>query len=430
MTDPSILTATEAARRLRDGNLTATALMEALLDRARAREPVLRAFVHLDPDAALAGARAADARAASGAPLGPLHGLPLGVKDVLDAAGMPAAYGSPIWAGHVPRADSAAVALARAAGAVVMGKTVTTEFATRQPGPTTHPANPAHTPGGSSSGSAAGVAAGLFPLAFGTQTAGSIIRPAAFCGIAGYMPTHGSIHRAGMKVMSESLDTIGALARTVADCALLVGALTGRELGDPGAWPDRPPRLLLCLGPHASLAAPETLALMERAERAARGAGAVVTRGEMPPAIAAAAEAHPVVMNGEIAQALAWELENHRDRLSPVLLEKTDAARALPARALDEAREVLAAARAAFPGAIADCDAVLTPSAPGEAPEGLGWTGDPGFNLLWTALHAPAVTVPAGTGPRGLPLGVQLVAAPGRDREALRWAEWVRQAMG
>lgn len=427
MTD---LTAAETARRLRAGTLTATAVMEACLDRARTREPVLRAFAQLDAEAALAAARATDARAASGAPLAPLHGLPLGVKDVLDAAGLPSGYGSPIWAGYVPRADSAAVALARAAGAVVMGKTVTTEFATRDPGPTTNPANPAHTPGGSSSGSAAGVAAGLFPLAYGTQTAGSILRPAAFCGIVGFMPTHGSIHRAGMKVMSESLDTIGALARTVEDCALLIGAVTGRDLGDPTARPDRAPRLLLALGPHAAQAAPETMALMERAERAAISAGATVTRGELPPVVTAAAEVHPTVMNMESAQALAWELAHHRDRISAVLLEKLEPARAMPARALEEARAIFAAAQAAFPAAIAEYDAVLTPSAPGEAPEGLGWTGDPAFNLLWTALHAPAVSVPAGTGPRGLPLGVQIVAAPGRDREALRWAEWMRQALG
>ena len=429
MTDPSLLTATEAARRLRTGLLTATAVMEACLERARAGEPALHAFTHLNPGAALAEARAADARAAAGAPLGPLHGLPLGVKDVLDVAGMPCAYGSPIWAGHVPRADAACVALARTAGAVVMGKTVTTEFATRHPGPTTHPLNPAHTPGGSSSGSAAGVAAGFFPLAFGTQTAGSVIRPAAFCGIVGFMPTHGSIHRAGMKVMSESLDTIGALARSVADAALLIGAVSGRDLGNPEAKPARAPRLLLCLGLHAGQAAPETLALMERAAEAAARAGAEVTRGELPPVVTAAAGAHPVVMNGESAQALAWELAHHRGQISQALLEKLEPARALGARTLEEARATFAAARAAFPGAMAGYDAILTPAAPGEAPEGLGWTGDPAFNLLWTALHAPAVSVPAGQGPHGLPLGVQLVAAPGRDRDALCWAEWMRQAL-
>jgi len=428
MTDLTSLSATELARRLRAGQVSATAVMEAHLEAARAREPSLRAFAHLDERAALEGARAADRRLASGAGAGALHGLPLGVKDVLDVAGMPSGYGSPIWEGFVPRADSAAVALTRAAGAVVIGKTVTTEFATRRPGPTTNPVNPAHTPGGSSSGSAAGVAAGLFPLAFGTQTAGSVLRPAAFCGVVGYMPTHGAIHRAGMKVMSESLDTIGVLARTVADCALLVGAMTRAELGDPETRPERAPRLLLCLGDVAQ-AAPETLALMERAAEAASRAGARVTRGEMPAVVTAAATAHPTVMHMESAQALAWELAHHRAQLSEVLREKLEPAAAMPAGALASAREAFAQAQAAFPGVIAEYDAVLTPAAPGEAPEGLGWTGDPVFNLLWTALHAPAVSVPAGLGPRGLPLGVQIVAAPGRDRDALRWAEWMRHAM-
>ncbi|MFC0384732.1 amidase [Muricoccus vinaceus] len=428
MTDLFRLSASVLARRMRAGEVSAVAVMEAHLDAIRAREPSLRAFAHLDEAAALEGARAADRHLARGGAAGPLHGLPLGVKDVLDVAGMPSGYGSPIWEGFVPRADSAAVALARAAGAVVIGKTVTTEFATRRPGPTANPVNPAHTPGGSSSGSAAGVAAGFFPLAFGTQTAGSVLRPAAFCGVVGYMPSHGAIHRAGMKVMSETLDTIGALARTVADCALLVGAMTRAEPGDPAARPDRAPRLLLCLG-DAAQAAPETLALMERAAEAAGRAGATVTRGEMPAAVTAAAAAHPVVMNMESAQALAWELAHHREAVSDVLREKLEPAAAMPASALAAARTAFAAARAAFPGVIADFDAVLTPAAPGEAPAGLEWTGDPVFNLLWTALGAPAVSVPAGLGPRGLPLGVQIVAAPGRDRDALLWAEWMRQVL-
>ena len=218
--DLADLTATAARARIQAGQLTPAELMEACLARVAEREPVLRALAYLDP--ALARASAAAARP------GPLHGLPLGVKDVLDTADMPAEYNSPIWRGNRPRADAAAVAWARAAGAAVLGKTVTTEFATRFPGPTANPHNPAHTPGGSSSGSAAGVAAGYFPFAYGTQTAGSVIRPAAYCGIVGYKPSYGTIERHGMKLMSFSLDTVGVLARTVADCALLVGAVRAR----------------------------------------------------------------------------------------------------------------------------------------------------------------------------------------------------------
>ena len=229
MSDPADLSATEARSRIRAGTLRADDLLEGCLARIAAREPALRAFVHHDPVAVRAAVRAA--------PAGLLHGIPVGIKDVLDTYDMPSEYGSSIWAGHRPRADAAAVAWMRAAGGVAVGKTVTTEFATRKPGPTSNPHNPMHTPGGSSSGSAAGVAAGFFPLAFGTQTAGSIIRPAAYCGVVGYKPSFGLISRVGMKVMASGLDTVGMFARTAADCALLTQAVTGRDLGDPAENP-------------------------------------------------------------------------------------------------------------------------------------------------------------------------------------------------
>ncbi|WP_270933104.1 amidase [Falsiroseomonas oryzae] len=425
MTDLADLTATTLLRCIQAGEISAAEVMEACLDRIAAREPALRAFAHLDADAARRSARAADAAPAGGR----LRGLPLAVKDILDVAGMPTGNNSPIWEGWRPRADAACVALARGEGAVMIGKTVTTEFATRQPGPTANPHNPAFTPGGSSSGSAAGVAAGFFPLAFGTQTAGSILRPAAYCGVVGYMPTHGLIHRAGMKVMSEELDTIGAIARSVADCALLVSAVAGIDLGDPERRAGRAPRLLLCLGPAAQMAQPETLALMERAASAARRAGAEVVAREMPPEVAAAHAAHPIVMNGEGSQALAWELANHSEQLSDVLRTRLLEARARPAEVLAAARAAFRTARAAFPAVIEGFDAILTPSTAGEPPEGLGWTGDPAFNSLWTALHLPCVTVPAGTGPRGLPLGAQLVGPHGGDRALLGWAEWLRSVL-
>jgi Asp-tRNA(Asn)/Glu-tRNA(Gln) amidotransferase A subunit family amidase len=425
MADEQQLTATEAGRRLRNGRVTAAALMAAYLDRIAERETMVHAFAFLDTAAAMQAAEQADRRG----PTGVLHGLPIGVKDVLDTADMPTAYGSPIWSGHRPRADAAAVALARAAGALILGKTMTTEFAGSHPGPTTNPANPAHTPGGSSSGSAAAVADGFCPLAFGTQTAGSVIRPAAFCGVVGYKPSFGMIHRAGMKVMSESLDTIGALARTVADCALLISAVAGVDLGNPDIKPDRTPRLALCLGPLADRAAPETLVLLEQASAAARAAGARVEPLQLSSEVAAAASAHAIVMYGETARALAWELAQMRPLVSAALSDKVDWALAQPAGLLAAARATFASARAALVRDLHGFDAILTPSASGEAPKGLASTGDPAFNLLWTALHAPCVTVPAGTGPRGLPLGVQIVARPGEDREALAWAEWVRSAV-
>ncbi len=410
-----MLTATETRRRIAAGSLTARDAIAAQLARIAEREPAIRAFAHHDPALAQVGE-------------GPLSGIGFGVKDVLDTADQPSQYGSPIWAGHRPRADAACVALARRAGATILGKTVTTEFATRHPGPTANPRNTAHTPGGSSSGSAAAVADGMVHVGFGTQTAGSIIRPAAYCGVVGFKPSYGTLHRAGMKVMSESLDTIGVITRSVADAALAMRALNGGDYGDPDAKPSRAPRLALVMHPLAE-AAPETLALMERAAEACRRAGATVTPVTLPDSVTRILDAHPLVMNGESAEALAWERTHYADKLSPVLAERMQWGAEQGHAAIAAGRAVFTAAQAAFAPAIAGFDAVLTPSAPGEAPEGLGWTGDPAFNSLWTALGVPCVTVPAGEGPRGLPLGVQIAAPFGQDRAALSLAEWVRQAV-
>jgi Asp-tRNA(Asn)/Glu-tRNA(Gln) amidotransferase A subunit family amidase len=422
MPDPADLTATAAAAAIAAGSLSPVALAEACLARVAAREPAVRAFVHLDPAQARRNARAARP--------GPLHGIPFGVKDVLDTADMPTAYGSPIWAGHRPRGDAAAVAAARAAGGVILGKTVTTEFATRRPGPTTNPHNPDHTPGGSSSGSAAAVAAGMVPLAFGTQTAGSIIRPAAYCGVVGFKPSYGTLHRGGMKVCSESLDTIGIMARSVADCALAMGAMTGRDYGAPEAKPARPPRLGLTLGHAPGDAKPETVALLHRAADAARKAGAEVVEFSLPPALLQAAEMHAWLMNMETRQALAWEYDTARAQISPVLLERLDWAGGFPQTQLRDARLAQHAAIEAFAPAMAGFDALLTPAAPGEAPQGLAYTGDATFNLLWTTLWGPNVTVPAGTGPAGLPLGLQLVGPIGTDAAVLAAARWMQAALG
>jgi Asp-tRNA(Asn)/Glu-tRNA(Gln) amidotransferase A subunit family amidase len=321
------------------------------------------------------------------------------------------------------------VAAARAAGAVVMGKTVTTEFATRHPGATANPHNPLHTPGGSSSGSAAAVADGMVPLAFGTQTAGSIVRPAAFCGVVGFKPSFGTLHRSGMKVMSENLDTVGLLARSVADCAFAMAAMSGRDYGDPEARRDRAPRLGLTFGPEPGKAAPETLALLHRAADAARKAGAEVVEFALPPILMRAAELHPALMNMESAQSIAWELATARPLLSAVLAEKMDWAREQPATLLQQARQAQTTAVAALYGLMGGLDALLTPSAPGEAPEGLGWTGDPAFNSLWTMLLGPNVTIPAGLGPKGLPMGVQLVGRLGEDAATLGWARWLQAAL-
>jgi Asp-tRNA(Asn)/Glu-tRNA(Gln) amidotransferase A subunit family amidase len=421
MRDPVLLMATEAARLIRDGKLSPAELMEGYLARIAEREPAVRAFAWFD---------AAVARqAAAGASPGPLHGLPVGVKDVLDTSDMPSEYGSPIWSGWRPKADASAVAWARQAGGVVIGKTVTTEFATRKPGPTGNPHNPAHTPGGSSSGSAAGVAAGFFPLAYGTQTAGSVIRPAAYCGVVGYKPTFGMINRFGMKLMSESLDTVGVMARSVADCALFAGAVAGRDLGNPDARPDRAPRIGICRSPAWDKALPETQALLPRVAAALARAGASVVERELTPGVAAIAEAHPAVMNSESARALGWELANVREQISEGLRERLEFGLSRSEAEIAAAHSVFDRAQREFPLCMEGLDALVTPSAPGQAPAGLEWTGDPVFNLIWTSLHVPCVTVPAGTGPDGLPLGIQIVTRIGEDRQALAWAQWVAAAI-
>ncbi len=415
------LTAAEAARRMRAGTLRAESLTEACLGRIAEREPAVRAFAWFDASAVR--------RAAASAPAGALHGLPLGVKDVLDTADMPSEYGSPIWAGWRPRADAACVAWARAAGAVVIGKTVTTEFATRKPGPTTNPANPGHTPGGSSSGSAAGVAAGFFPFAYGTQTAGSVVRPAAFCGVVGYKPTFGLISRIGMKIMSDSLDTVGILARSVADCALLAGAVSGHELGDPDMQTSAAPRIGICRSPSWGLAAPETHALVERAASALARAGARVEDRELPREFSDLVRAHPIVMNSESGRALGWELANARDGLSPGLCERLEFGLACDVAERAAAQDVFTCSQREFPTSMEGLDVLVTPAAPGEAPAGLEWTGDPAFNFIWTSLHVPCVTVPAGHGPNGLPLGIQIVGRQGEDKAVLAWAQWVATAL-
>jgi Asp-tRNA(Asn)/Glu-tRNA(Gln) amidotransferase A subunit family amidase len=421
MQDPSRLTAMSASRLIREGRLHPKELMEACLARITAREPVVHAFAWLDQAAARAAAGAARP--------GPLHGLPIGVKDVLDTADMPSEYGSPIWRGWRPRADAAAVAWARAAGAAVVGKTVTTEFATRTPGPTANPINLAHTPGGSSSGSAAGVADFFFPLAFGTQTAGSVIRPAAYCGVVGFKPSFGLINRTGMKLMSDSLDTIGVIARSVADCALFAGAVAAADLGDPDQRPPRAPRIGLCRSPVWDHALPETQSLFAGTAAKLARAGASLTDRALPGPIPRLVEAHPIVMNGESARAMGWELAHARAEISEQLLKRLEFGLAQSTATLAEARATFVAARHAFPAAIEGLDILLTPAAPGEAPEGLGSTGDPVFNSIWTSLHVPCVTVPAGTGPRGLPLGIQIVGRQGEDRATLSWAAWVEAAL-
>ena len=425
MPDPQSLSAHQAAREIAAGQLRAEALMTACLERIAAREPEIGAWQYLDPEAALEAARRCDASA----PSGPLHGIPIAVKDLIDTADMPTGYGSAIYARHRPGADAACVALARAAGAIVMGKTVTTEFACFTPGKTANPRNPAHTPGGSSSGSAAAVADRMAPLAFGTQTAGSVIRPAAFCGVVGYKPSFGTIPRAGVKMLCDSLDTVGTMARNVADAAFFAGVVAGRpELRDI-APPEAPPRFGFYRTPMWDEAEPEAAAALDHARAALERAGARVEEIAVPEQHRRLTEAQQSTMGFELVRGLAYERLQHSAELSPPLAQLLDAGLAVGAPEYDAAIAETAMSRARLDGFFGSCDAMLTPAAPGEAPRGLGHTGNPVFNRMWTLLGVPCVTMPAVWSESGLPTGIQLVGRIGDDARLMAAALFAERAL-
>jgi len=425
VTDPHSLTVREAARQIAERRLAAETLTAAYLDRIEAREPIVGAWQYLDREQALATARRRDAEP----PRGPLHGIPLAVKDLIDTVDMPTTYGSSIYHGHWPAADASCVALAKAAGAVVVGKTVTTEFAAFTPGKTANPRNPAHTPGGSSSGSAAAVADGMAPLAFGTQTAGSVIRPAAYCGCVGYKPSFGLINRAGVKPLADSLDTVGVLAPTVEDTAFFVGVLSERPALRHLAVPSEAPRFGLYRTPMWDAAEPATAAAIDEARAALERAGAAVAELAVAPEHHGLAEAQNTIMCFEAVRAFAHERTLHSAELSPRFAQMLDAGMAIGADEYDRALARAVAARVGLTAFFGACDAVLVPAAPGEAPIGLGNTGDPIFNRMWTLLGVPCVTLPACWAENGLPTGVQLVGRAGDDARLMGCAAFLERSL-
>jgi len=411
------LDALDLAHRMADGMLRAEALAEALIDRSAALEPGLRAWAWFDAAAARRRAR------------GPLAGLPLAVKDNIDTAGIPTAYGSPIYADHVPAVDAACVALARAAGAWVLGKTACTEFANMTPCATRNPWHLAHTPGGSSSGSAAAVSAGLVPLALGTQTAGSVIRPAAFCGIVGYKPSRGRLPRAGVKANADTLDEVGVMARSVADVAWLADVLAGRP--QPAAPAAQRPNVALTLTSRAHALSAEMVGAAEAAARRLAAAGAAVAPAGPTDSFEALFDAQRTVQLFETARALAPEWQYRRRALSAGLRRLLAEGHAIRAEAYAAALQTITAANAALDTLFGPADVLLTPAAPGAAPASLKTTGDPLFNRPWQLLGCPCLTLPGGLDTNGLPLGLQLVARPGNDRllfAAATWAEGVLQS--
>ena len=426
MADLNRLTATEAARKLARREITAVALLGDCLERIREREPAIRAWAFIDADGAMRRARALDAGASSGL----LHGLPIAVKDLFDTFDMPTSYGSPIYANHRPAADASSVALARAAGGIVVGKTVTTEFATFHPGPTCNPHNPKHTPGGSSSGSAAAVADWMVPLGFASQTAGSVVRPAAFCGVVGYKPTYATINRVGAKMISDTLDTVGVVSRSVPDAALFVAALSDRhELLIERPLAD-PPRVGLCRTHEWERASPETVAVVEDAGRRLAKAGVKIRDVTLPPPFAGLVDAQLAIMVREVSLCLSHERLAHREKLSREMITMIEAGLAVTPDRYDAAQALARSCRGALASVFDGVDVVIAPSTVGEAPEGIHATGDPLFNRIWTLLHVPVVHLPVGRGPRGLPVGITVAGPLASDRTTLLAADWIYAKLG
>jgi Asp-tRNA(Asn)/Glu-tRNA(Gln) amidotransferase A subunit family amidase len=420
-----MLSVLDLVRSVKDGTCMPAALVDLCAQAIAAREGEIGAFVCHDIDRARQYATDnADALAAS-----PLAGLPVGIKDIIDTADWPTAYGSPIYAGHRPAADAAIVSLLRRGGAVALGKTVTTEFATLQPAGTRNPHNIAHTPGGSSSGSAAAVAAGMLPLATGTQTAGSVIRPAAYCGVAGFKPSFRLLPMVGIKCFSWSLDTLGLFAARIDDIAYAAEVASGRELRTDTAHDLAPPRLAVLRTPDWDEASPAMQDALLRAARAAEKAGAQIVEIDMPAPLRDAYDVHSVVQNFEAARAFAFEYDRHRDRLGPIVRTLLDEAKDISARDYDAARRTTKRARRTINDLLPDGTVILTPSAPGAAPHGLDATGSPLFNKLWTLMGAPCVNVPGLHDAAGMPLGVQVVGRFARDAGTLAAAAFIERAM-
>ena len=422
---PHRLGALEAARAIAEGALTSEALTEACLTRIRERDDDVGAWESLDEDRALAEARARDKEE----PKSLLHGVPFGVKDIIDAEGYPTRMGSPIYAEAGPAiADAGCVALARDAGMVALGKTVTTEFALRTAGKTRNPLRLTHSPGGSSSGSAAAVADFQAPVAIGTQTGGSVVRPASFCGVIGYKPSFGRIPRAGVKSVSESLDTVGALARNVADAAAFAAVMEGAPPQHRVDRLDRPRFAFARTSAWDKLSPAAHKAGREAIERA-RKAGASVIEIEPPPAFREALDAQDAIQHYEACRALAFELRFKNDQVSRGLKDYVSAGMDLSRADYDRARNVQASCRAALWAFFSEFATLITPSAAGEAPANPSDTGSPIANRIWTMTGAPVVGVPGMLGPDGMPIGMQVIGAPGRAAETLAHAGWLHGAL-
>jgi len=435
MADDSHLRETITA--LREGAISAEQVVDGCLARIEEVDPGIQAWAFLDAEHARKQAKALDEARADGKPVGPLHGIPVGVKDIFDTADMPTEDGTVLHAGRRPLRDSTVVRLLREAGAVVLGKTVTTELANMEPGKTRHPRDPERTPGGSSSGSAAAVASGMVPLAVGSQTNGSVIRPASFCGVVGFKPTHGLISRYGMLSLSRTLDQVGVLSGSVADAALIAEVLMAYDPAEPdmrlqaradliriaAQEPPLPPKLAFVRTPVWDSAEEDTRSGFAELVEVL---GDSIREEELPAAFNEAIDLHRTIQDAEMAVSLAPHYEKGRDRLSAQLVAQIERGPKVPATDYVRAVARIPVLNRGLDEFFEHYDALLTPAAPGEAP-GRETTGNPVFCTIWSLLGTPAITLPLLGGENGLPIGVQLVGKRGDDARLLRTARWLSE---
>jgi len=429
-------TLAETIAALREGTISAERVVDSCLARIKAVDGDVQAWAFIDPDYARKQAGAIDEARSNGVPMGPLHGIPIGIKDIFDTADMPTEDGTVLHAGRRPERDCTVVSLLRQAGAVIMGKTVTTEMALFTPGKTRNPHDPARTPGGSSSGSAAAVAAGMVPLAVGSQTNGSVIRPASFCGVVGYKPTHGLISRRGVMQVSRTLDHVGVFAGSIADAALLAEVLMAYDTGDPDMRPRARPDLSRWASEEPPL--PPKLAfaktsVWEQAEDDTREAfaelvemlGDNVEEVELPSIFDKAIDQHRTIQDAEVAVNYALEYDKGRDKLSARLCEIIEHGQQIAAGDYLRAKGRISLLLDSLDEYFERYDAFLAPAAPGEAPRDLTVTGSPIFCTTWSLLGMPAISLPLLRGSNGMPMGVQLVGQRGNDGRLLRTARWL-----
>ena len=424
-TKPNQLGMAELARRIRAGQLSAEATMQSCLERIGEREAEVGAFVSIDEAAALQAACAAD-QINNG---GPLHGVPIGVKDIIDTEQFSTAWGTPFYRQHRPRRNASCVELFLRAGAIVVGKTVTTEFAYFKPGKTANPHNLKHTPGGSSSGSAAAVADFMLPFAFGSQTAASLIRPAAFCGIPGYKASHGSFDLQGVMGLCPSLDTLGFLAREMEDFELARTVLCGSQPAPEPDFETTPLRVSLLRGPHWAEGSLEMRDVCQRALSRLADAGAQTGELACPEIFKVLTESQKTVMAYEVARARIFEYSHYREQISAAFIDLMETGMKVTRNAYEEACHTRNRAARVLQNLFLDTDVILAPAAPGEAPAGLQATGDPLFSRSWNLLQVPSISIPFDRGPRGLPLSIQLIGPMDADDRMLASAKWVQRQL-